>query len=494
MSQVAHRVKGLVVEGEILDVPNWSANTRPDPANGEYLFGVNTDTGMAELFTGSEWISFGKTGMQLNDILSSDTGVAPGVMYPVDTSSRSVTLTLPTSPNASDVVMIVDAQGTWDKNPVTVQAAQPINNKQVGKDAVYGMRGGTIEFIYLGDSVGWVEKHRTARADMRITRWEHLTTTGPHTLDPDVGYTVNTSNLSSPLVVKLPVGEAYDGMTVMLVDVGRNLNDAPILVSRNGGMIDGHEDDKYIYTSGSTIEFRGFISGPGSEVLWYTTVDNGSAGLGGWLPNPITGNGSTLAPDLPAFIDTSSGNVQAKLPPNPVTGQAVWFVDYRGTFDDNAFTLEQSDTGEYIQGQNGSYVFSKRGTAVILTYTGSPTIGWRFTSSHNVLNHAGVVKISHKSSHNLNFSADTKTAMIDVSGNTSIDSIVGMNGQNTTFMIYLQQDSLGGHEISIPGVSNGWYPAMGSQPFSDEAGGMSLIQGSIVDGKVYYSVTQYEMT
>lgn len=491
MSEVPHRVLGLHVEGTELSVPRWTNTTRPTPSLGQYLFGVNTTTNMAELYNGSEWLTFGNSGMELNDLVTSDTGVGPGVMYPIDTSNNAVRITLPTSPNTGDIVMLFDAKGTWDDNPLTVQSADMINNRPVGNDAIYGMRGGTVEFIYLGNAIGWVEKHRTARADMRVTRWEHLTTTGPHMLEPDVGYTVDSSSLSSPVVVRLPDDETYDGMTVMLVDVGRNLNDAPILVDRNGGKIDGGDDNKYIYTSGSTVELRGFISGPGSETLWYTTVDNASSGLSGWLPNPITGTGSTLAANLPSFIDTSSGTVEAFMPGNPTPGDTVWFVDYRGSFDTNPFILKQAGSGEYIQGLNGDYRFPKRSTSVMLTYSGVPTVGWLITSSHNVMNHAGLQNISHSFSHRPFFAGDIKTVFITVSGNTAIDGVTAMNGQNTTFMIYLKQDSIGGHEVSLPTPANGWYPAMGSQPINDAPDSVSLIQGSVVNGDVYYSVTQY---
>ena len=73
------------------------------------------------------------------------------------------------------------------------------------------------------------------------------------------------------------------------------------------------------------------------------------------------------------FIDTSSGAVEMDLPAGSI-GDEVSFIDYAGTFDTNALTIDQNGT-EKIAGSTDPLTVSTERAANTLVYVDS-TQGW----------------------------------------------------------------------------------------------------------------------
>lgn len=74
--------------------------------------------------------------------------------YLCDTTSAAFTATLPASPSVGDTVDIVDAQGTFDSNNLTIAR----NGKKIGgsaSDLVCNTEHASITLIYVGGALEW---------------------------------------------------------------------------------------------------------------------------------------------------------------------------------------------------------------------------------------------------------------------------------------------------------------------------------------------------
>jgi hypothetical protein len=78
-----------------------------------------------------------------------------GNAYPVNTTSGAVTVTLPASPTAGQIIQVTDYAGTWQTNNVTVS---PNGNKINGSTSNYlaFLRRESLAFVYIDSTQGWV--------------------------------------------------------------------------------------------------------------------------------------------------------------------------------------------------------------------------------------------------------------------------------------------------------------------------------------------------
>ena len=76
--------------------------------------------------------------------------------YFVNTTSGAVTITLPATPSAGDIVSVKDYAQTFDTNNLTVgRNGEPINGGNVS-DPTVSTKGASITFIYVDGTQGWV--------------------------------------------------------------------------------------------------------------------------------------------------------------------------------------------------------------------------------------------------------------------------------------------------------------------------------------------------
>jgi hypothetical protein len=74
--------------------------------------------------------------------------------YFVNTTSGAITVTLPASPNAGDIVSIADYTNTFQTNNVTVaRNGSPIGG--ISADAILSTEGQSVTFVYVDGTEGW---------------------------------------------------------------------------------------------------------------------------------------------------------------------------------------------------------------------------------------------------------------------------------------------------------------------------------------------------
>jgi len=116
--------------------------------------GASGDT--ITLACGASQTGFGRTGTVDWDTTAktaSFTAVS-GNGYFVNTTSGAITVTLPASPSAGDIVSIADYTNTFQTNSVTVaRNGSPIGG--ISADAVLSTEGQSVTFIYVDGTEGW---------------------------------------------------------------------------------------------------------------------------------------------------------------------------------------------------------------------------------------------------------------------------------------------------------------------------------------------------
>jgi len=106
------------------------------------------------LAAGATQSGFGRTGTVDWDTTAKTVGftAVSGTGYFVNTTSGAITVTLPTSPSAGDIVSLSDYASTWDTNNVTIASA--LINGSTGSP-ILSTKGQAITFIYVDGTRGW---------------------------------------------------------------------------------------------------------------------------------------------------------------------------------------------------------------------------------------------------------------------------------------------------------------------------------------------------
>ena len=109
---------------------------------------------------GATQTGFGRTGT-VNWCTTAKTSpltVASGNGYFINTTSGSITVTLPSSPSAGDIVAFKDYANTWDTNKVTVgRGGSKING--VAECATLATESQSVTLIYVDATKGWQDIH-----------------------------------------------------------------------------------------------------------------------------------------------------------------------------------------------------------------------------------------------------------------------------------------------------------------------------------------------
>ena len=130
------------------NIINESSNT--------ITIGASGDT--VSLASGASQSGFGRAGSvdwQTTKKTASFTA-ANGEGYFVDTSGGAITMTLPSSPSAGDIVAVKDYSGTFDTNNLTIgRGGSPINGGS-SVDPTISTEGASIVLVYVDATQGWV--------------------------------------------------------------------------------------------------------------------------------------------------------------------------------------------------------------------------------------------------------------------------------------------------------------------------------------------------
>ena len=88
-------------------------------------------------------------------VQTSSFNAVAGTAYPVNTTSGAVTVTLPASPSAGNIVQITDYAGTFATYSCTVN---PNGGKIAGStsSAIFAVNRESIAFVYIDATQGWI--------------------------------------------------------------------------------------------------------------------------------------------------------------------------------------------------------------------------------------------------------------------------------------------------------------------------------------------------
>ena len=97
---------------------------------------------------------------QIDNTFSPYAAVAGHQIF-ANTSTSTITVTLPASPATGDEVTIIDSRNNFTSNAVTVDRnGKPINN--AASNATLGTNGQAVTFVYIDGTCGWNYKTNTA--------------------------------------------------------------------------------------------------------------------------------------------------------------------------------------------------------------------------------------------------------------------------------------------------------------------------------------------
>ena len=109
---------------------------------------------------------FGSTGEVSWDTTVKTTSFAAtsGIGYFINTTSGAITVTLPASPSAGDVVAVKDYANTFDTNNLTIgRNSQPIGGAT--EDAVISTEGISVTLVYIDGTKGWLVTNSGLQSD-----------------------------------------------------------------------------------------------------------------------------------------------------------------------------------------------------------------------------------------------------------------------------------------------------------------------------------------
>ena len=186
--------------------------------------GASGDT--ISLASGASQSGFGREGSVnwQTTIKTGDFTAASGEGYFINTTSGAITMTLPSSPSAGDIVAFKDYANTFDTNNLTINRnGQPLSGDAA--DAIISTEGQALTLVYGDATKGWQAVEAATEADLPkpsfvaatggtittvCTNFKVHTFTGPGTFQVTDAGSPSGSNQISYLVVA-GGGAAQDG-------------------------------------------------------------------------------------------------------------------------------------------------------------------------------------------------------------------------------------------------------------------------------------------
>ena len=119
------------------------------------------------LASGASQTGFGRTGAVNWDttVKTGDFTAASGEGYFIDTSSGTITMTLPSSPSAGAIVALKDYANTFDTNRLNI-ARNGSNISGEAKDASISVEGQALTLVYVDSTKGWLAVEAATDADL----------------------------------------------------------------------------------------------------------------------------------------------------------------------------------------------------------------------------------------------------------------------------------------------------------------------------------------
>jgi hypothetical protein len=149
-----------------LPVANGGTN-QTSYTNGQLLIGNTTGNTLAKATltagtgisvtngAGSITIANSAASIEWQSVQTGNFTASSGMGYPVNTTSGAITVTLPASPSAGNIITFTDYAGTWQTNNVTLNVNGNKLNSVVVNAILYTKRQ-SISLVYIDATQGWI--------------------------------------------------------------------------------------------------------------------------------------------------------------------------------------------------------------------------------------------------------------------------------------------------------------------------------------------------
>lgn len=402
-----------------------------------------------------------------------------GFLYNVRATSVSgILVTLPTPTRVGSQICLVDEYGVSQKYPISIKSSNNLIGS--GRNLMrLASNGGMILFESRYDNGG-------------LKWYPVLTPDG----DNKITYTVN--NWNPGVNSKVPIN---GGGTVTLPDDPRQGDEVTIYeheyrkfknVNVNVVPASGHEimnavnrsftipdevssvtfvfSEHYNTWTIKDVAFR--INTATSKIdlatnlTWTDTGSSVTAAANHGYRYELSTLGASRTVTLPTSGIELNSVVAVSLTGTSVNGRYIAFSG--GTIDGKSATSYEwlRAPGEYVELVN-------RGNGVWTTKNRSITNSKIYYPNSNSIS--------------IDFDNGENTVERTITGNTSITASFP-GGVVTTFFILLRQDGTGNRNITLP---SSWKKSAGSEEFNLTRNAYNLIQGTHINGKVFYNVTAY---
>jgi hypothetical protein len=119
-------------------------------------FVAPSTTGNVLTSNGTTWTSAAAAagGISYTAVQTANYTAANNQGVQTNTTAGAFTVTLPTSPSVGNIVIVIDALGTWGTNNLTVGRASQ-NIAGLAEDLVCDINGATVTLVYTGATYGW---------------------------------------------------------------------------------------------------------------------------------------------------------------------------------------------------------------------------------------------------------------------------------------------------------------------------------------------------
>jgi len=242
--------------------------------------GASGDT--INLASGASQTGFGRTGTVDWDTTAktaSFTAVS-GNGYFVNTTSGAITVTLPATPSAGDIVSIADYTNTFQTNNVTV-ARNGSNIGGVAADAFLSTEGQSVTFVYVDGTEGW---KNVQDSTSNVTGLSFITATGG-TITCCGDFKIHTFTGPGTFCVSqisnIPANNEVSYLVVAGGGGAGNGNNGPNRNGGGGGGAGGYRESKSGVDCYSASPLEGSTNISVTATAFPITV--GSGGSGGYI-------------------------------------------------------------------------------------------------------------------------------------------------------------------------------------------------------------------
>ena len=266
--------------------------------------------GTVSLASGASQSGFGRTGTVdwCTTAKTSPFTAVSGDGFFVNTTSGGITVTLPSSPSAGDIIAIKDYAGTFDSNVVTIcRNGSKINGTCF--NASLSTQGQSVTLIYVDGTKGWQDIHDSTSD---VTGEQFITATGGTTTCCGA-FKIHTFTSSSNFVVSQLASCSANNVVSYAVVGGGGGAGASGGNSAGGGGGGGFREDKSPVDTYSSSPLDGAPTITLTAATFPITVGAGGAGSSG-----CEGAGVNGSPSVFSTVTSAGGGLGAG--PGPQNG------------------------------------------------------------------------------------------------------------------------------------------------------------------------------